>query len=81
MDLSWGRRGEHLCAKSEKHCHSGRVSALPQGTGDRLLKLRAKRTLAGTAAQLNVECLAIATGALWSANAVANTHRRLVRNS
>lgn len=57
--------------------HMGRVSALPQATGDRLLKLRARHTLARTAAQLNAEGLSTATGGAWSANSVAKAHARL----
>ncbi|MGW9629070.1 recombinase family protein [Agromyces sp. NPDC055520] len=57
--------------------HMGRVSTLPQRTGDRLLLLRATHTLAGTAAQLNTEGLTTATGAPWSPNAVAKVQRRL----
>lgn len=57
--------------------HMGRVSALPQATGDRLLKLRARHTLAVTAAQLNAEGLSTATGGQWSANSVAKAHARL----
>ena len=57
--------------------HMGRVSALPQSTGDRLLALRATLTVAGAAAQLNAEGLTTATGAQWSANTVANVQQRL----
>jgi DNA invertase Pin-like site-specific DNA recombinase len=57
--------------------HMGRVSALPQATGDRLLALRATRTLAGTADQLNTERLTTATGAPWSANTVAKAQTRI----
>jgi hypothetical protein len=41
--------------------HMGRVSVLSPSTGDRLLALRATRTLVGTAAQLHTEGLATAT--------------------
>lgn len=57
--------------------HMGRVSTLPSGTRDRLLVLRAVRTLACTATQLNAEGLVTATGAQWSANAVAKAHKRI----
>lgn len=57
--------------------HMGRVSILPQSTGDRLLALRAKHTLAGTAAQLNAEGLTTATGARWSANTVVKAQKRI----
>lgn len=57
--------------------HMGRVSKLPQATADRLLALRATHTIARTAAQLNLEGLPTATGALWSANTVAKAQRRL----
>lgn len=58
--------------------HMGRVSALPQSTGERLLTLRSLHTLAGTAVQLNAEGLATATGAPWSANVVAKVQTRLL---
>jgi DNA invertase Pin-like site-specific DNA recombinase len=57
--------------------HMGRVSTLPQPTGDRLLALRAALSLVLTAEQLNAEGLTTATGAPWSANAVAKVHKRL----
>ena len=57
--------------------HMGRVSILPQSTGDRLLTLRATHTLAGTAVQLNAEGLTTATGEPWSANTVAKVQKRL----
>lgn len=57
--------------------HMGRVSALPQSTGHRLITLRGTHTLSATAAALNSEGLTTATGAPWSANAVAKTHKRL----
>lgn len=57
--------------------HMGRVSVLPQGTGYRLLALRASHTLAGTAAQLNAEGLTTATGAPWSPNNVSKVQKRL----
>lgn len=57
--------------------HMGRVSALPEATGKRLLTLRHRHTLAGTAAALNKERLTTATGAPWSANTVAKVHARL----
>lgn len=57
--------------------HVGRVSALPQATGDRLLTLRASHTLASTAAQLNAEGFVTALGGSWSANAVAKVQKRI----
>lgn len=57
--------------------HMGRVSALPEATGKRLLTLRRRHTLAGTAAALNREGHTTATGAPWSANTVAKAHARL----
>lgn len=57
--------------------HMGRVSVLPQATGQRLLALRASLTIAGTAAQLNAEGLTTATGAQWSPNTVAKVQQRL----
>lgn len=61
--------------------HMGRVSVLPQATGDRLLTLRSTRTLAATAMQLNAEGLATATGGTWTANAVGKVHARLTAAS
>lgn len=57
--------------------HMGRVSALPQTTGARLLALRATHTLTATAHALNAEGLTTATGASWSANCVAKVQKRL----
>ncbi|QNE47566.1 recombinase family protein [Glaciihabitans sp. INWT7] len=57
--------------------HMGRVSTLPQATGDRLMTLRATHTLAATAAQLNVEKLTTATGTVWTVGTVANVQKRL----
>ncbi len=57
--------------------HMGRVSTLPDATGKRLLTLRRRHTLAGTAAALNREGLTTATGAAWSPNTVAKVHARL----
>lgn len=79
----WERRviGERTSAAMQaakrQGKHMGRMSALPQATGERLLELRATHTLAGTAVQLNAEGLATATGAQWSANAVAKAQHRL----
>jgi DNA invertase Pin-like site-specific DNA recombinase len=61
--------------------HMGRVSALPQTTGDRLVALRGTHTLASTAAQLNAEGLSTATGARWSANNVGKAQKRLFGSS
>ncbi|MDH6236237.1 recombinase family protein [Cryobacterium sp. CG_9.6] len=58
--------------------HMGRVSILPQSTGDRLRSLRATHTLAETAVQLNAEGLRTATGEPWSANTVAKVQTRLL---
>lgn len=57
--------------------HMGRVSVLPQATGERLLALRTTHTLAATAAQLNAEGLATATGTMWTVGTVANAQKRL----
>ncbi len=57
--------------------HMGRVSKLPRGTGDRLLHLRTTHTIAGTAHALNAEGLCAASGAPWSANAVAKAQKRI----
>lgn len=57
--------------------HMGRVSTLPPSTGDRLLALRARYTLAETATRLNAEGLNTATGAPWSTNTVAKAQHRL----
>lgn len=57
--------------------HMGRISRLPPNTGDRLMELRATHSIAGTAAQLNVEGFTTSTGSLWSANNVAKVCRRL----
>lgn len=79
----WERRviGERTSAAMQaakrQGKHMGRVSALPQSTGDRLLTLRARHTLAGTAMQLNAEGITTATGAPWSTNAVAKVQKRL----
>jgi DNA invertase Pin-like site-specific DNA recombinase len=79
----WERRviGERTSAAMQaakrQGRHMGRVSALPQSTGDRLLTLRATHTLAGTAAQLMAEGLTTASGAPWSANAVAKVQKRI----
>lgn len=58
--------------------HMGRVSTLPQATGERLLALRATHTLAATAAQLNAEGVTTATGGAWSANSVSKVQTRLL---
>lgn len=55
----------------------GRVSALPEATGHRLVALRAEHTLAATAELLNAEGLLTATGAPWSANNVCKAQRRI----
>ncbi|MCJ1710750.1 recombinase family protein [Clavibacter michiganensis subsp. phaseoli] len=57
--------------------HMGRVSTLPQATGDRLLSLRGVHTLTETAEQLNAEGFTTATGTPWSVNTVGKTHKRL----
>lgn len=57
--------------------HMGRVSTLSPHTGERLLALRAKHTLADTAQLLNEDGLTTASGAPWSPNTVAKAHRRL----
>jgi len=57
--------------------HMGRVSTLPHHTGELLMSLRTRHTLADTAGQLNAAGLATATGKPWTGNAVAKAHRRL----
>lgn len=58
--------------------HMGRVSALPEATGARLLELRATSTLAATADALNAEGLTTATGTSWTENSVCKAHKRLL---
>lgn len=58
--------------------HMGRVSALPETTGARLLALRATHTLVATADALNAEGLTTATGSAWTENAVCKAHKRLL---
>lgn len=58
--------------------HMGRVSALPEATGARLLELRATLTLAATADALNAQGLTTATGSAWTENAVCKAHKRLL---
>jgi DNA invertase Pin-like site-specific DNA recombinase len=82
----WERRviGERTSAAMQaakrQGRHMGRVSVLPHSTGDRLLALRATRTLAETAMQLDAEGLATASGVPWSANTVAKVQKRLNSN-
>lgn len=57
--------------------HMGRVSTLPQATGQRLVALRTTHTLQATADALNAEGLATATGTTWTAGTVARAHKRL----
>jgi len=79
----WERRviGERTSAAMQaakrQGRHMGRVSGLPQATGDRLLTLRARHTLAATALQLNAEGLATASGGTWSANNVGKAQDRI----
>lgn len=79
----WERRiiGERTSAAMQaakrQGRHMGRVSTLPQSTANRLMDLRATRTIAATAALLNDEGHSTATGAAWSANTVAKAQRRL----
>ncbi|MGM7699429.1 recombinase family protein [Microbacterium sp. A84] len=61
--------------------HMGRVSVLPEATADRLLELRATRTLAATADALNAEGLTTATGVPWTENAVCKAHKRVAQTS
>lgn len=58
--------------------HMGRVSALPEATGARLLTLRAVHTLQATADALNTEGLTTATGTSWTENSVCKAHKRLL---
>ena len=79
----WERRviGERTSAAMQaakrQGRHMGRVSVLPQATGDRLLALRRTHTLASTAAALNAEGHTTATGLPWTVNGVAKAQRRL----
>lgn len=81
----WERRviGERTSAAMQaakrQGRHMGRVSALPEATGARLLALRATHTLASTADVLNAEGLTTATGAEWSSNTISKAHKRLTR--
>lgn len=83
----WERRiiGERTSAamQAAKHQgrHMGRVSALPDATADRLLELRATRTLAATADALNAEGLTTATGTRWTEHNVCKTQHRLTRDA
>lgn len=80
----WERRviGERTSAAMQaakrQGRHMGRVSALPQAAGARLLELRRTHTLASTADVLNEEGLTTATGARWAINTVAKAQKRLV---
>lgn len=80
----WEREviGEHtsvaMQAAKRQRRHMGRVSALAQSTGERLLTLRATHTLADTAVQLNAEGITTATGSECSANTVAKVQKRLL---
>jgi DNA invertase Pin-like site-specific DNA recombinase len=58
--------------------HMGRVSALPEATGMRLLALRATHTLQATADALNAEGITTATGTSWTENSVCKAHKRLL---
>jgi hypothetical protein len=58
--------------------HMGRVSALPEATGARLLALRTTRTLAATAEALNAEGLTTTTGTAWTENAACKAQKRLL---
>lgn len=79
----WERRviGERTAAAMQaakrQGRHMGRVSALPESTGHRLLTLRAQYTLACTATLLNAEGLLTATGEAWSGNNVGKAQARL----
>lgn len=79
----WERRviGERTSAAMQaakrQGRHMGRVSVLPQATGERLLVLRATHSLAATADALNAEGHTTATGAQWTVNTVAKVQHRL----
>ncbi|WP_194411294.1 recombinase family protein [Microbacterium cremeum] len=79
----WERRviGERTSAAMQAAKRRGQrfgfPSALPETTGERLLKLRATHTLACTATRLNAEGLTTATGASWTANTVAKVQKRI----
>lgn len=80
----WERRviGERTSAAMQavkrQGRHMGRVSVLPQDTGDRLLTLRAAHALADTAAALKAEGRTTATGLPWTINGVAKAQSRLI---
>jgi DNA invertase Pin-like site-specific DNA recombinase len=76
-EIIGARTSAAMQAAKRQGRHMGRVSTLPEGTARRLLALRATCTLAGTAAQLNAEGLTTATGAPWTASAVAKVQKRL----
>ena len=69
-----------LQAARRRGVQLGRPSLLASATADRLLVLRAGRTLAGTAEVLNAEGHTTATGEPWSFNTVAKAHKRLTQN-
>lgn len=58
--------------------HMGRVSALPEETGARLLELRRTLTLAATADALNAQGFTTATGSRWTENSACKAHKRLL---
>ncbi|RII93290.1 recombinase family protein [Clavibacter californiensis] len=76
-EMIGARTSAAMQAAKRQGRHMGRVSSLPQATGERLLALRATHTLTDTAERLNVELIKTATGTCWSANAVAKAQRRL----
>ncbi|MFT4157579.1 MAG: recombinase family protein [Microbacterium sp.] len=83
----WERRtiGERTSAAMQaakrQGRHMGRFSALPEATADRLLELRATRTLASTADALNAEGYTTATGLPWNEHLVCKTQHRLARDA
>lgn len=83
----WERRiiGERTSAAMQaakrQGRHMGRHSALPHATADRLLELRATRTLAATADALNDEGFTTPTGGQWTEHNVCKTQHRLMRDA
>lgn len=72
------RTSDAMQAAKRRGQKFGPASALDPATGSRLVALRTTHTLAATAAALNAEGHTTATGAPWSVNTVAQTHRRLL---
>ncbi|KXC06430.1 recombinase family protein [Microbacterium hominis] len=75
------RTSDAMQAAKRQGRHMGRHSTLPQNTADRLLELRATRTLAATADALNAEGHTTATGTSWDEHKVCKTQHRLARDA